>query len=140
MEDKKRTAAIRPSPFASAAGAIVFALFLIFGIVFFSVVLSENSSEAGLQVLIAMFGLIWVTVCGLGIVFNIRNYRSWSQDPPNSSIATTIGVIEYDVNPDKDNLSCFDTKLRKLENLRKDDLITEEEYKEKRREIMNEKW
>lgn len=140
MEDKKRTAAIRPSPFASLAGAIVFALFLVFGVILTSVGVLENHSETGLQVMIAMFGLIWVTVCGLGIVFNVRNYRSWSQDPPKSSVATTIGVIEYDVPPDKENPSDFETRLRKLDSLKKEDLITEEEYKEKRKEIMSETW
>ena len=140
MEDKKRTAAIRPSPFASLAGAIVFALFLVFGVILTSVGVLENHSETGLQVMIAMFGLIWVTVCGLGIVFNVRNYRSWSQDPPKSSVATTIGVIEYDVPPDKESISDFETRLRKLDSLKKEDLITEEEYKEKRKEIMSETW
>ena len=140
MKEKKRTAAIRPSPFASLAGAIVFALFLVFGVTLVSVGILENHSETGLQVLIGIFGLIWITVCTLGIVFNIRNYRSWTKDPPNSSVATTIGVIEYDVAPENDDPTDFETKLRKLESLRKDNLITEEEYKKKHKEIMDEKW
>lgn len=140
MKDKKRTATIRPSPFMSAAGAIVFSLFLIFGVTLVSVGISENSSETGMNLLIAMFGLIWVTVCIGGIVFHIRNYRSWSQDPPNGSADTTIGVIEYDAAPDRESAADFETILRKLENLKKDNLITEEEYKEKRREIMDKKW
>jgi len=34
----------------------------------------------------------------------------------------------------------FETKLRKLESLKKDGLITDEEYIQKRKEIMDEKW
>jgi hypothetical protein len=44
------------------------------------------------------------------------------------------------VAPDQDVPADFETKLRKLESLKKDSLITEEEYKVKRKEIMNEKW
>ncbi len=36
--------------------------------------------------------------------------------------------------------SDFEEKLRKLENLRTDGLISDEEYEKKRKEIMNEKW
>lgn len=141
MEDKKRTATIRPSPFASLAGAIVNALLLLFGVTLVSSSLLENNSETGMNVLIAMFGLIWVTACGLGIFYNIRNYRTWSRSSPDSpAAATSLGVIEYDVAPDQDVPADFETKLRKLESLKKDSLITEEEYKVKRKEIMNEKW
>jgi len=84
--------------------------------------------------------LIWVTACGLGIFYNIRNYRTWSRSSPDSHAATSLGVIEYDVAPDQDVPADFETKLRKLESLKKDSLITEEEYKVKRKEIMNEKW
>jgi hypothetical protein len=34
----------------------------------------------------------------------------------------------------------FATKLRKLETLRKDELISEDEYQKKRQEIMDQKW
>lgn len=140
MKERKRTATIRPSPFVSLAGAIVFALFLVFGVTLVSVGIMENRSETGLQVLIGIFGLIWVTVCSFGIAFNIRNYRSWSKDPPDKTVAATIGVIEYDAAENKGNPVDFDTKLRKLESLKKDGLITEEEYKRKHKEIMDEKW
>ncbi len=140
MEDKKRTATIRPSPFASLAGAIVNALLLLFGVTLISSSLLENNSETGMNVLIAMFGLIWVTACGLGIFYNIRNYRTWSRSSPDSHAATSLGVIEYDVTPDKDSPVDFETILRKLESLRKDGLITEDEYQEKRGEIMAKKW
>ncbi|MBN2033529.1 MAG: SHOCT domain-containing protein [Deltaproteobacteria bacterium] len=141
MKEEKRTATIRPSPFASLAGAIVNALLLLFGVTLISSALLENNSETGMNVLIAMFGFIWVIACGLGIFYNIRNYRTWSRSSPNNpAAATSLGVIEYDVAPDKENPADFETKLRKLESLKKDSLITEEEYKVKRREIMNEKW
>jgi hypothetical protein len=141
MEDKKRTATIRPSPFASLAGAIVNALLLLFGVTLVSSSLLENNSETGMNVLIAMFGLIWVTACGLGIFYNIRNYRTWSRSSPDSpAAATSLGVIEYDVAPDKDSPVDFETILRKLESLRKDGLITEDEYQEKRGELMAKKW
>lgn len=140
MEDKKRTATIRPSRFASLAGVIVNGLLLIFGVSLISSALLEKNSETGMNVLIAMFGLIWVTACGLGIFYNVRNYRSWSQTSPSKIAATSLGVIEYEVNPDKDTISDFETILRKLESLRKDGLITEDEFQEKRKEIMSKKW
>lgn len=140
MKEEKRTATIRPSPFASLAGAIVNALLLLFGVTLISSALLENNSETGLNVLIAMFGFIWIIACGLGIFYNIRNYRSWSRSSPNNPATTSLGVIEYDVAPDKEIPADFETKLRKLEGLKKDRLITEEEYKVKRKEIMDEKW
>ncbi|HCR38490.1 MAG TPA: hypothetical protein DIV80_03295 [Synergistaceae bacterium] len=139
MEDKKRTATVRPSRTGSVIGIIAAVLFLVFGVTFFSVVLSENTSEGGLRVLIAMFGLIWVTMCIVGIIYHTRNFRSWSGSP-NDPAATSLGVFEYELAPDKENSADFEAKLRKLDGLKKDSLITEEEYKEKRREIMDEKW
>jgi len=139
MEEQKRTASIRPSRLASLAATIVFALFLVFGVTLFSVVLSEDNGETGMNVLIAVFGLIWVTVCIGGMIYHIRNYRSWSGSP-NGPAATSLGVIEFDAAPDKESPGDFETILRKLESLKKDNLITEEEYKKKRKEIMDRKW
>ncbi|MTI70098.1 MAG: SHOCT domain-containing protein [Firmicutes bacterium] len=41
---------------------------------------------------------------------------------------------------EKTNTINFDIKLKKLNNLKEDGLISEDEFKEKRKEIMKEKW
>ncbi|MTI66302.1 MAG: SHOCT domain-containing protein [Firmicutes bacterium] len=45
-----------------------------------------------------------------------------------------------EIHSDNTNSIDFDVKLRKLNNLKEDGLISENEFKDKRKEIMEEKW
>lgn len=113
------------------AGIVVAALFLIFGLVFAGVVLRESSSsEPGMSLLIGAFFLIWVVVCLVLIVSFARVLRAGG-----GACADSLGEVVVEGSAED-----FETRLRRLESLRRDRLITEEEYQDKRSRILGEKW
>ncbi|WDU83306.1 SHOCT domain-containing protein [Caloramator sp. Dgby_cultured_2] len=77
-----------------------------------------------------LFGIFWTLIAFLifgSSVYNVINKRglpSWSAE------------IEDNIELNED----FETKLRKLNRLKEDGLITEEEFQIKREEIMKAKW
>lgn len=93
-------------------------LFLIFGVSLFFL------SEGGMPLI---FLIIWLVVCSLIIFISIYHLRRY--DTNNGLPIAQIGE-EID----------FDQKLRKLEALKKEEIISNEEYSKKRQEIMREKW
>ncbi|WP_284645031.1 SHOCT domain-containing protein [Paenibacillus silviterrae] len=113
---------VKPSKGASLLGMIVGAGFVIFGVT------SVIPSAPG------FFGILWVLVA-LGITitngvnfFTGRGVSQWEVDvEPMPRVDSTQG-------PD------FEARLRKLERLRQDRLITEEEYLKKRSEILKDQW
>lgn len=114
---------VKPSRATSAMGMVV-------GVVFVGI---------GLFVIIprfGSFGIVWTMVAVAIALFHGVNAFS------DRGIATT--EIDVDGLPGiaqqaKQGLS-FDERLRKLEELRRDGLITESEYDEKRREVMDSEW
>lgn len=81
--------------------------------------------------LLVPFGAMWIT----GAIYN--TYRAYKNG------FTEEGEAIYEINyteEDSGNGYDFEEKLRKIERLRKEGLITEDEYNQKRSEIMNEKW
>lgn len=100
---------------------------LLFGGVFFFQVL-----EAGLLPGI-LFSLIWF---GVGISIAVTHYRNaFSKNRPSM-----YEIVEEQNSAETSTTIDFEAKLRKLEQLYRDRLITEEEYKVKRKEILDEKW
>lgn len=91
------------------------------------------------------FGVLW-TICAL-ISTIVEGYNYYNKTEENK-ISTYTGMTTSDMlnKLTKDNESLnrekndFDDKLRKLEKLKNDNLISEEEYSKKREEIINEKW
>ncbi len=81
------------------------------------------------------FGILWTLVAAAIAIFNALNVFS------NRGIATTEIDIEGDdfLGRQSEQLP-FDERLRKLEQLRKEELITELEYRQKREELMSIKW
>ncbi len=71
------------------------------------------------------FGIFWMIISG----FN--TYRAYKNG------FTEKGMAHYEIEMDD---SDFDTKLRKLEMLKKDGLISQTEYQQKRNQIMSERW
>ncbi len=121
---------------ASILAIVVAAVFLIFGLVLASVGFRENGNEPVLRLLILLFGLIWVAVCIGLIVFNARLLN-------RKGSAGSQSLFEIETEGDGrpgEGAGDFDSRLRKLEGLRKDGLITEDEYRRKRGEIMGQKW
>ncbi|MGE4545507.1 MAG: SHOCT domain-containing protein [Pedobacter sp.] len=120
-------------------GIVVAALFLLFGLAFGFVVLNETpDSEAGLKILMGGFFLLWVVVCIAMIIFYVR-MLSKSINPEDQSLVDfqfeASGVADTS---GRDN--DFAGRLRHLEELKRDGLITEAEYRDKRAQIMAEKW
>lgn len=119
-------------------GMVVVAFFLLFGLVFGAVVWSETpESEFGLRVAMAAFFLVWTGGCVSCLVIYTR-LLSKKQAPENSLVDLTFEKEVADREPEKTD--DFESRLRKLAALRQDGLISEQEFQEKRDQILNEKW
>jgi hypothetical protein len=120
---------VAPSRGAAIALVVVGVLFLGFGVV----VLSLGDTDDR-EVLLArwLFALIWTAAClgmaGYGLSVLLRRR-------PPAVMSVSIEDTSNEGEP-----SDFDSRLRRLTALRKDGLITQEEYDQKRAEIMGERW
>ena len=107
---------VRPSKSQSLVGMIGGAVFVIIGL--------------SLMPMMGMFGIIWtlfaVAISGLHAYnfFSNRGVASWEIDIDSAS-----NVQEN-----------FEERLRKLNKLKEDGLITEDEFEKKRTEIMKSEW
>lgn len=129
MSEKPKIASVRPSPLASIMGIVFMIAILILGISFMS-----DIPEGG-----SLFMLVWVLVGLAGIGYFIANLLSFSGSPAKSIPLTAEDVIEVAADDQEPSVD-FETKLRKIEALKKDGLLSEEEYRQKRKEIINQKW
>lgn len=107
---------------------VVAALFMVFGVgLFFAV--REELGEA--MPFVGFFFVIWTVVCIAIIVHAVKALRLIKKGKFEiAEIDTTAGEVESD----------FAERLRSLEGLKNDGLISEEEYGKKRAEIMKEQW
>jgi len=126
MKEKTKLASVRPSPLASKITIVMLVIFLFLGLFLMSDVPG-------------IFTMVWVIACIGGIIYSIINLTTYTKEQKSKLSATATDVIEIQFERET-GTEDFETKLRKLESLKKDGLITEEEYKQKRREIMDEKW
>ena len=111
---------IKPGKAPSVIGAVVGLLFVILGITIFIP-------------LMGIFGAIWT-----GIALVITTYYIYNVF---SEQGVSIYDIEFDPGPQNQATNeNFDTKLRKLAKLKEDRLISEEEYQQKRAEVMQQQW
>ena len=116
---------VRPGKTASVIGIIAAGLMFVFGIFFFSR-LGEDGSDVG-----QIFMVFWLLVVILIIVYYVYNLMS------QKSSSAALEVIDLEVPGSGPGV---EEKLRSLERMKKDRLITEEEYRQKRQEIMQTKW
>ena len=117
------------------AGIVVAALFLLFGLAFCFVVLRET--DAPLAYLIGAFFFIWIVACSSIIIF----YANLLIKRKNMEEGSLIDFyFEGNGNTDTSEVNDFESRLRKLEKLKQDGLITEKEYLDKRTQILQEKW
>lgn len=120
------------------AGLVVAVLFLLFGLVFAVVVfLDTPSSEGGLIIVQMAFLLIWIAGCLSLIVLYARLLAKGKTLAQNALI--DVHLAETTGSPTA-GTGDFEERLRQLERLRKDGLITEAEYQGKRKQILQEKW
>lgn len=107
------------------AQIIIGALFLPFGVALLS------TAEGAARPFAIIFLVIWVVGC----VAIMVNAAKWLRLVKKGSIE--VGEI---AGVDGETAGGFAEKLRDLEALKKDGLITESEYQRKRAEIIQEKW
>ncbi|MGC8758230.1 MAG: SHOCT domain-containing protein, partial [Caldisericaceae bacterium] len=131
MKEKPKIASVRPSPLASKITIVMLVIFMFFGLF----LMSDAPDNAPF----ALFSIIWISACIGGIIYSIKNLSTYSRSEKNKIPITSTDVVEIDESDGQEGKD-FETRLRKLEALRKDGLISEEEYKQKRKEIMEEKW
>lgn len=113
-----RRGRVKPSKSSSLLGMIV-------GIVFVLIGVTSIIPVAG------PFGMFW-TLIALAIA-GLHGYNFFSKK----------GISHWEVDVETEGAvkgGDFEESLRKLDRLRKDGVITEEEFKEKRKEIMEQKW
>jgi uncharacterized membrane protein len=126
MNNQRKIASVRQSPLASKITIVMLVIFLFLGLFLMSDVPG-------------IFTMVWVIACIGGIIYSIRNLSTYSNEQKSKLPATATDVIE--IQSERETATeDFETKLRKLESLKKDGLITDEEYIQKRKEIMDEKW
>lgn len=119
---------IKPTKPMLVMGLIVAVAMLAFGVFFFNAVLSDSGGEPGPAI---GFGVLWFLVLGV-IIFYYAFFLKSRKGVVE--IETEAAPTKTDAAPD------FDARLRKLEGLKKDGLVTEDEYRVKRAEILGEKW
>lgn len=131
---------IRPGGITAAGAKVgigVAIFFLLFGLVLFTVVMGEqSSSELGLTVLIALFFLGFFAVCLAMLRFYLRVIKA-ARPAAEGSIAEFR--LESDDTAPKGSEN-FAERLRQLESLKKDGLISDTEYRQKREAILHEPW
>lgn len=121
---------VKPSKASSITLIISGVFFLIFGIVFFTSISSELSSDDGGPVIIAFFA-IWMLMCIGFVVFGIANLV---KKDGISTYELDINSVDGNMN---ENISNVEQRLKNLENLKQKRLITEEEYHNKRKDIID---
>ncbi len=116
---------VRPGKTASIIGIIAAGLMFVFGIFFFSR-LEEAGSDLG-----GIFMVFWLLIVILIIAYYVYNLMS------RKASSAALEVIDLEVPGSGPGV---EEKLRSLTRMKKDRLITEEEYRQKRQEIMQTKW
>ena len=136
----KKNVQIRPggvTALGAKIGVIVTSLMLVFGLVFFFVVMRERpSSEGALQILIPAFFLVFIGSLVAIIFVYLRVLKVGTKADAGSLLEFQF---ESGSNRSED-ADDFDARLRKLAGLHKDALITDTEYSEKREALLREKW
>ncbi len=140
MSVKKTIGTVQPTPLGSVVEIVMGVLFIAFGIVFWVSVAKESSSGAGP---IGIFFIIWFIVCGGFVGHGVLNLLTCSKTnkvkiPPG--VGGVVEFTQFEEDGEEDGKVDFAARLRKLEALKKDRLITGEEYERKRAEIMQDKW
>ena len=109
------------------AQLVIIPLFMLFGLAFFS----AGAADREMIPFLAIFILIWEAACIALLVNAVKALRRIKNGKMEiAEISDLTGKGE----------SSFATKLREIDALKKDALISDDEYRKKRAEIMQEKW
>lgn len=126
---------IKPSKPVSAGAGIGLVFMLIFGIGFAVVVgnvLQENDAPPLFSMLFFLVIIIWIGTVVFMMIYHFNNIKSKD------------GFSLFDIRPETGNIvepgNSPTQVLRELETMRKEKLISEEEYNSKRKQIMDKEW
>jgi hypothetical protein len=115
----------RPTKPAIIMGLIAALAMGAFGLFFLGLLIKEGAWPG------IVFMVFWFLVLGVIFAYYLYNLKSRKGVIEiETEAATPAGAAGPD----------FDEKLRKLELLKKDGLVTDEEYRQKRTEIMKQNW
>ena len=128
-----RKAYVRTTKAGLIFSLIFILIFLAIGVVFFTVLAEDG---AGIGMVFMGFWILIVLLMGGGVVYNLANYGKKAERSMADEIVLPDGASDAEGAPAAD----FADRLRKLEGLRKDGLITEAEFARKRAEIMDGRW
>ena len=127
---------VRPSKPASAGALFGLGFLLLFGIAFSFLVggvLVENEAPLAMSIVFYLFMVGWVGTALFMLVYHILNLKR----------AKGLSLIAIDTEPGspadeagRDPMQ----RLRALQALKQDGLISEDEFSRKREEIMQQKW
>jgi hypothetical protein len=125
---------VKPSKPVSIGALVVLAFMLFFGIAFAGLIGGEiysYSDEPALKILFSLIMLAWIGGVLVMIIYHVINIKR-AAGLSVIDLETEAGITTAKKEPMQ--------KLRDLEALKKDQLISSAEYEKKRREILNEKW
>jgi hypothetical protein len=127
---------IRPSKPLSTGAVISLVFLLMFGIAFsilVHTVLTENDAPFGMAIVFYIFMVGWIGAVLFQLVYHALNLK-------RSKGLSLVDIESEPGLPEETTQSDPMQRLRNLEKLKSDRLITEEEFRRKREEIMREKW
>lgn len=101
---------------------------------------NQTDLGGGEKALRIVFGIVWFTFWVGAMVYNVLNLYSQSRSTRTESQPAAATVASAGAGDRQGEPSDFETRLRKLESLRKDGLVSEDEYRRKRDEFLREKW
>jgi hypothetical protein len=119
---------------AGSVGALIF--MLLFGIGFAVLVgnvLIENEANPLFSLLFFLIIFIWIGTVLFMLVYHTKNLKQHGKG---------LSLIDIHTEEETDPGSYISPmqKLRELELLKKDNLVTESEYRQKREQILQERW
>lgn len=127
---------IRPSKPLSTGALIGLVFMLLFGIAFsilIHTVLTKEDAPFGMSLVFYIFMAGWISMVLYQLVYHALNLKQ-AKGLPLIDIETEPGIPGDTTQGDPMR------RLRDLEKLKIDGLVTEEEYRRKREEMMREKW
>jgi hypothetical protein len=127
---------MRPSKPLSTGAVIILVFMLMFGIAFFALVhsvLQKEDAPVAMSIVFYIFMVGWIGTVLFQLVYHAMNLKR----------AKGVSLVDIESEPGfPEDAPQGDPmqRLRNLEKLKSDGLITEEEYRRKREEMMREKW
>ncbi|MEM9280526.1 MAG: SHOCT domain-containing protein [Verrucomicrobiota bacterium] len=141
---------IKPGRGPSAMGAVVGVFVVIFGI-FWTVMVSSQTRDSpfpGVGVIFSLFGVVFVIMAIVGVIYNARNATSRNRfssfditsseeepDPLNERFGSQQAADSGSQETSSETISA---RLSKIESLKEKGLISDEEYLEQRERILSE--